>query len=86
MAILIASVVYPGHVLDPEDLLTFFELKWFTRDWDGLGLRESDDELCALQLMIMCDPAGYPVIPGTHGLRKLRFAPSTWNKGKRGAL
>jgi hypothetical protein len=84
--ILRAKVVYPSHVLNPEDFLTFIELKWFTKDWDDLGLRESDDELCALQLMIMCDPVGYPVIPGTDGLRKLRFAPATWRTGKRGAL
>lgn len=86
MAILRANVVYPGHVFNPEDLLTFIELKWFTKDWDDLSLRESDDELCALQLMIMCDPTGYPVISGTHGLRKLRFAPLSWNTGKRGSL
>lgn len=78
--------MYPGHVLNPEDFLTFIELKWFTKDWDELGLRESDDELCALQLMIMCDPTSYPVISGTTGLRKLRFAPASWNVGKRGAL
>ena len=56
--ILRAKVVFPSHILNPEDFLTFIELKWFTRDWDGLGLRESDDELCALQLMIMYDPTG----------------------------
>lgn len=78
--------MYPGHVLNPEDFLTFIELKWFTKDWDELGLRESDDDLCALQLMIMCDPTSYPVISGTTGLRKLRFAPASWNVGKRGAL
>jgi hypothetical protein len=81
-----AQVVYPGYVLNPEDFLTFIELKWFTKDWDELGLRESDDDLCTLQLMIMCDPTSYPVISGTTGLRKLRFAPASWNVGKRGAL
>lgn len=78
--------MYPRHVLNPEDFLTFIELKSFTKEWDDLGLREWDDELCALQLMIMCDPSGYPVMSGTHGLRKLRFAPARWNVGKRGAL
>lgn len=84
--ILRAKVVYPGHVLNPEDFLTFIELKWFTKDWDDLGLRESDDELSALQIMIMSDPASYPLISGTAGLRKLRFAPAAWKVGKRGAL
>ena len=34
----------------------------------------------------MFDPTSYPVISGTTGLRKLRFAPASWNVGKRGAL
>ena len=40
----------------------------------------------ALQLLIMCDPKGSPVIKGTGGLRKLRFAPQRWKVGKRGAV
>jgi hypothetical protein len=34
----------------------------------------------------MRDPTAFPVIPGTGGLRKMRFAPSRWQSGKRGAI
>lgn len=44
-----------------------------------------DDDLRTLQVMIMVDPIGSPVVQGTGGLRKLRFAPKRWNTGKRGA-
>jgi hypothetical protein len=33
----------------------------------------------------MCSPKTPPVIPGTGGLRKLRFAPAKWGTGKSGA-
>jgi hypothetical protein len=33
----------------------------------------------------MASPKGNPVVPGTGGLRKMRFAPESWMKGKRGA-
>lgn len=36
--------------------------------------------------MILTDPEGAPVVAGTGGLRKLRFAPASWAVGKRGAL
>jgi hypothetical protein len=65
-------------------LLDFIELKPFTNAWDSLGL--DDDALTALQLAIMVDPTTGDVIPGTGGLRKMRFAPHAWHQGKRGAL
>jgi hypothetical protein len=34
----------------------------------------------------MTAPRAAPVVPGTGGLRKLRFAPPEWHTGKRGAL
>ncbi len=74
----------PKHALDPEDLLNFIETKAFTRKWKNLGL--SDDVLFALQIAMMGNPKGYPVVPGTGGLRKLRFSPPEWRQGKRGAL
>ena len=77
-----ASVYSPGDV-QPEDLLTFIELPGFDDDWKHLGL--NDDDLWMLQFGIMADPRGAPVVPGTDGLRKLRFAPSRWGRGKRGA-
>ncbi len=70
--------------LDVEDLLDFVELDIFTADWRRLRL--DDDDLLELQVSIMLSPKGSPVISGTGGLRKLRFAPSRWHRGKRGAL
>jgi len=68
----------------PEDLLTFIELKPFTRLWERLEL--SDDTLLQLQIAIMNDPLAAPVIPDCTGVRKLRFAPSSSGKGKSGGL
>ena len=77
------SVVYPGHAFEPEDLLRFVELKPFTDGWKEMKL--NDDDLMAVQIMIMLNPKGSPVVAGTGGLRKMRFAPSRWRTGKSGA-
>lgn len=77
-------MVYPGHAFKPEDLLTFVEMDGFSDDWKDLGL--NDEDLMALQISIMLRPKGAPVIPGTSGLRKVRFAPSGWKTGKSGAI
>ena len=79
------TFVYPGHTLDPESLLLFTDTTWFENDWRDLGLNDEED-LASLQLTVMCSPDGHPLIKGTGGLRKLRFAPPGWNRGKRGAL
>jgi len=65
------------------DVLDFIEFDGFTKDWRDLGL--NDDELAALQIAIMSDPKFAPVVQGTGGLRKARFAPSRWARGKRGS-
>ena len=54
------------------------------REWDRLGL--DDDDLRELEQLILGDPDEGAVVPGTGGLRKLRFSPSRWHRGKRGAL
>jgi hypothetical protein len=79
------TLSYPQHFGRPEDLLDFIELPPFTRRWEKLGLDDEDD-LTALQLFIMADPKLGDAIPGTKGIRKLRFAPSHWKSGKRGAV
>jgi hypothetical protein len=56
----------------------------FSRDWESLQL--DDEDLLALQILIMLAPERATVIEGTGGLRKLRFSPLRWNTGKRGAL
>lgn len=73
----------PKHHFRPEDLLTFVEMDGFAADWKELGL--DSDDLLALQVMIMSGPTGAPIVQGTGGLRKIRFAPARWRTGKRGA-
>lgn len=79
-----AVLNYPEHWFTPEDLLTFIELRPFTRSWEQLRL--SDSDLQALQVMIMTWPKSGDVIKGAGGLRKLRFSPAKWPSGKSGGL
>jgi hypothetical protein len=68
------TLVYPDHLLDdPATWVNFIELHGFRDDWKRLGL--TDDDLWMAQTMIGSEPKGSPVIKGTGGLRKLRFAP-----------
>ena len=69
----------------PDELLHFVELDEFQDDWEELGLNVEFD-LWELQNQIMHDPSGAPIIRGTGGLRKMRFAPSRWRLGKSGAI
>jgi hypothetical protein len=68
---------------DPTEWPTFVELPGFTRAWAALGLDESD--LTALQAAILDGPDRHPVVSGTGGLRKVRFARRGGGRGKRGA-
>ena len=65
-------------------LRTFVEVADFTAKWQKIGL--TDQDLRALQNMLMRAPAAGPVISGTGGLRKARFAPPSWRGGKSGGL
>lgn len=69
---------------EPLNLLSFIEMDGFRKDWTDLNL--GSDALLELQHAIMRNPEQAPVIAGTGGLRKLRFAPSTWKRGKSGAV
>lgn len=77
------TLKYPQHLVRPEDLLHFLEDPGFTADWKDLQL--TDDDLLALQVMLMAGGKNAPVVKETGGLRKVRFAPVSWNAGKRGA-
>lgn len=79
-----AGLVYPKHQFKPEDTLTFVHMRPFERAWDELGL--SMVELHELEVAIMAAPTGAPVMPGTRGLRKMRFSPKRWHTGKRGGM
>ncbi|MFO0917191.1 MAG: hypothetical protein U0872_02625 [Planctomycetaceae bacterium] len=78
------KLVYPAHRFKPEDLLTFIELKPFTRLWNHLKL--TDDDLSLVQLAIMCEPKAPPVIEDCAGVRKIRFSPRASGKGKSGSM
>ena len=61
--------------IKPEDLLHFIYLDEFRQDWESLHPGDKDQMvLWMLEITIMSNPEGPPVIPGTGGLRKLRMA------------
>lgn len=51
---------------------TFIEIPLFTKRWKEIGL--NDDDLRQLQILLLKDPESGPVIQGTGGIRKVRFA------------
>ena len=60
---------------------TFVQLAPFVADWRRLRLTDEDPQ--ALEMDLQRRPGA--VVPGTGGLRKLRFAPPSWHTGKSGA-
>ena len=62
---------------------SFVELSTFIGQWKSYGL--NDDDLFELEIMLMQTSKEHPVIQGTGGVRKARFAPERLNKGKSGA-
>ncbi|MFO0959013.1 MAG: hypothetical protein U0800_16560 [Isosphaeraceae bacterium] len=73
----------PG-IFRPEDWLRFVHLKPFERKWSSIGM--DDDDLRALEAIIMANPTLGPVQRGTGGLRKMRFAKENSGRGKSGAI
>lgn len=61
---------------------TFIQTDEFSFQWDSLGF--NDDDLRRLEFDIMMKHDKYPVIQGTGGLRKARFAFE--HRGKRGGV
>ena len=59
---------------------TFIQTQRFLKQWEALGF--SDEDLLTLENMIMDNPKVGDVIPGSGGIRKMRFAMS--QRGKRG--
>ena len=64
--------------------LTLIQLSAFVAKWSKLKL--SDEDLQSLEGALIADPQIGDLIPGTGGLRKLRFAPPSRHTGKRGAF
>jgi mRNA-degrading endonuclease RelE of RelBE toxin-antitoxin system len=67
---------------DPTQWPKFIELPGFSRAWSALGL--DDGDLTALQTAILNGPERHPVVSGTGGLRKIRFARPGGGRGKSG--
>lgn len=63
----------------------FVETDEFRDDWEELGF-DVEKDLWALQDEIMSAPTKAPIIRGTGGLRKLRFARKDQQIGKRGGV
>jgi hypothetical protein len=63
--------------------LSFIHLESFRTKWRSYGL--TDEDLQALEAMIMEHPEKGVVMAGTGGVRKIRFAPPSWHTGKSGA-
>lgn len=61
---------------------TFIEVPLFTKRWKEKGL--SDEDLLALKIMLLKNPESGPVMEGTGGIRKVRFALE--NRGKSGSV
>jgi hypothetical protein len=64
--------------------LSFVHLSAFRSDCERLGL--GDDAISQLEWLIMDRPDAGKMIPGTGGLRKIRFSPREWRRGKSGAV
>jgi hypothetical protein len=72
-----------GFKWEASEWPTFLHLDMFDDEWEALGL--GVDDLQELQSAILASPARHPIIRGTEGLRKIRFAPSRVARGKSGA-
>jgi hypothetical protein len=64
--------------------LTFLHHAVFVAAWRASKL--GDEDLRALEALLLENPERGPVMSGTGGLRKLRFAPPSWHMGKSGAV
>jgi hypothetical protein len=73
-----------GAPFDPGEWPRFVQLASFQRRAAQAAWRDAD--LRALESAILRNPRGHPVIPGTGGLRKLRFAQAGGGHGKSGSF
>lgn len=73
--------------MDGDELLYFVYLDEFQGDWRSICSDDSDElSLWALEMLIMSDPEGPPIVAGTGGLRKVRFAISGSDQSKSGGV
>lgn len=77
------TVVHSPTMRNAEDWKRQVLMPYFQNKWEHFRL--DDDDLRALQIMIMMRPKGPPIVPGTGGLRKIRFSRRDTNRGKSGS-
>jgi hypothetical protein len=68
---------------DPPRWLRIIQTGPFLRKWFSLGLDE--DDLLALEIEILKGPELYPIVKGTGGVRKIRFARPGAGRGRSGS-
>jgi mRNA-degrading endonuclease RelE of RelBE toxin-antitoxin system len=76
------TIQYASHEFDPIEIADFIRMPSFNTAWNRLKLTALD--MRVLQTMIAMAPVGPPVIKGTGGVRKIRFADPKSNRGKSG--
>lgn len=79
----VAWLTYPPLADTLVAVLEFRETAIFTRDVMALL---TDEEYAELQGVLIIQPEAGDVIPGTGGLRKLRWSQKRRGKGKRGGV
>jgi hypothetical protein len=75
------KVVHSPTLSRPEDWKRWVIPNYVWNKWKSLGL--DDEALQAFEIAVMMNPKGAPVVPGTGGLRKCRFARK--GRGKSGS-
>jgi hypothetical protein len=70
--------------IEPSRWLRIVQTGVFLRKWSRLGL--DDDDLLALEREILDGPDRHPVIRGTGGVRKIRFAPPARSRVRAGRI
>ena len=63
--------------------LTFIQFPGFAREWKRFRL--CDEDLQALEAVLLDNPEAGAVMAGTGGVRKVRFSPPSRRSGKSGA-
>ena len=63
---------------------SFIQLHLFASRWARLGL--DDEATRQLENEMMQNPSAAPIVRGTGGARKIRFAPASWHSGKSGSV
>jgi hypothetical protein len=75
------ALISGNRDFQPEQLLNFIELRPFTKRWAELGL-DAEDDLTALQLIIMGSPKAGAVIKGLEETA-VRSSPMAFGKERR---